>query len=59
MCAASEDGSKVTFVDPPGDAEIGERVMVLGYDGEPVSGILTSLYPLSFSLQCFFITNFF
>ena len=37
LCAASEDGSKVEFIEPPADAEIGERVMVDGFDGEPVS----------------------
>ncbi len=37
LCAASEDGSKVEFIEPPADAKIGERVMVDGYDGEPVS----------------------
>ena len=37
LCAASEDGSKVEFIEPPADAKIGERVMVEGYDGEPVS----------------------
>lgn len=37
MCAASEDGSKVEFIEPPADAKIGERVMVDGFDGEPVS----------------------
>jgi phenylalanyl-tRNA synthetase alpha chain len=37
QCAASEDGSKVEFIEPPADAKIGERVMVDGFDGEPVS----------------------
>jgi phenylalanyl-tRNA synthetase alpha chain len=37
LCAASEDGSKVEFIEPPADAKIGERVMVDGFDGEPVS----------------------
>ncbi len=37
MCAASEDGSKVEFIEPPADAKIGERVMIEGFDGEPVS----------------------
>lgn len=36
MCASNEDGSKVEFVEPPADAKIGERVMVEGFDGEPV-----------------------
>jgi methionine--tRNA ligase beta chain len=36
MCAVNEDGSKVEFVEPPEGAEIGERVMVEGFDGEPV-----------------------
>lgn len=43
MCAASEDGSKVEFIEPPADAKIGERVMIEGFDGEPVS-ILDFLY---------------
>eukprot|EP00551_Chaetoceros_affinis_P009560 CAMPEP_0203674694 /NCGR_PEP_ID=MMETSP0090-20130426/16872_1 /ASSEMBLY_ACC=CAM_ASM_001088 /TAXON_ID=426623 /ORGANISM="Chaetoceros affinis, Strain CCMP159" /LENGTH=617 /DNA_ID=CAMNT_0050540639 /DNA_START=198 /DNA_END=2048 /DNA_ORIENTATION=- len=37
LCAASEDGSKVEFIEPPADAEIGERVMCEGYDGEPAT----------------------
>lgn len=37
MCAVNEDGSKVVFVNPPEDAEIGERVMVDGFDGEPAT----------------------
>eukprot|EP00554_Chaetoceros_debilis_P008682 CAMPEP_0194102242 /NCGR_PEP_ID=MMETSP0150-20130528/2866_1 /TAXON_ID=122233 /ORGANISM="Chaetoceros debilis, Strain MM31A-1" /LENGTH=584 /DNA_ID=CAMNT_0038789135 /DNA_START=196 /DNA_END=1946 /DNA_ORIENTATION=+ len=37
LCAASEDGSKVEFIEPPADAEIGERVMVDGFDGEPAT----------------------
>ncbi|KAL3926663.1 MAG: hypothetical protein SGBAC_013383 [Bacillariaceae sp.] len=36
LCAASEDG-KVAFVEPPEGAEIGERVMVEGFDGEPAT----------------------
>lgn len=37
MCAASEDGTKVEFIEPPEGAQIGERVMVEGYDGEPAT----------------------
>jgi len=37
LCASTEDGSSVVFVDPPADAAIGERVMCDGYDGEPAS----------------------
>jgi len=37
MCAANTDGSKVEFIVPPEDAEIGERVMVEGFDGEPAT----------------------
>jgi methionine--tRNA ligase beta chain len=37
LCAASEDGSEVKFVDPPEGAEVGERVFVEGYGGEPAS----------------------
>jgi len=36
LCASSEDG-KVQFVEPPDGAEIGERVMVEGFDGEPAT----------------------
>jgi len=36
LCAASEDG-KVRFIEPPEGAEIGERVMVDGFDGEPAT----------------------
>lgn len=37
LCASSQDGSKVEFVEPPADAEIGERVMVDGFAGEPAT----------------------
>lgn len=47
MCAANEDGSKVEFVEPPADAAIGERVMVEGYDGEPVSSSQTLSFLMS------------
>jgi methionine--tRNA ligase beta chain len=36
MCASNADGSKVEFVMPPADAAIGERIMVEGFEGEPV-----------------------
>jgi len=37
LCASTDDGSKVVFVDPPEDVKIGERVMVEGYGGEPAT----------------------
>ncbi|KAL7534940.1 hypothetical protein ACHAWF_004999 [Thalassiosira exigua] len=37
LCASTDDGSKVVFVDPPEDAEIGERVLVDGFAGEPAT----------------------
>lgn len=37
LCASTDDGSKVVFVDPPEDAAIGERVIADGYDGEPAT----------------------
>lgn len=37
LCAASQDGQQVQFVEPPEGAKIGERVMVEGYDGEPAT----------------------
>jgi methionine--tRNA ligase beta chain len=37
MCAATEDGGKVKFVEPPEGAAIGERIVVAGYDGEPAT----------------------
>jgi len=39
VCAAQEeeDGGKVDFIEPPIGAEIGERVMVEGFIGEPAS----------------------
>jgi phenylalanyl-tRNA synthetase, alpha subunit len=37
LCASSADGSSVEFIEPPADAKIGERVMVDGFVGEPVS----------------------
>lgn len=36
LCASSENGG-VQFVDPPEDAQVGERVMVEGYEGEPAT----------------------
>jgi methionine--tRNA ligase beta chain len=36
LCASSDDG-KVEFIDPPADAEVGERITVAGYDGEPAT----------------------
>ncbi|CAB9503710.1 Phenylalanine--tRNA ligase alpha subunit [Seminavis robusta] len=36
LCAVNDDG-KVVFVDPPEGAEVGERVMVAGFDGEPAT----------------------
>lgn len=37
LCAVSEDGESVVFVEPPADAAVGERVMVDGFDGEPAT----------------------
>ena len=37
LCASTDDGSKVVFVDPPSDAKIGERINVDGYNGEPAT----------------------
>lgn len=37
LCAASEDGSTVQFIEPPADAKVGERVMVDGFEGEPAT----------------------
>lgn len=37
MCAASADGTKVEFVEPPAGAAVGERVMIEGYGGEPAT----------------------
>ena len=36
LCAVNDDG-KVAFVDPPEGAEIGERVVVDGFNGEPAT----------------------
>ena len=36
LCASSEDGA-VQFVDPPEGAQVGERVIVKGYEGEPTT----------------------
>lgn len=36
LCASSADGA-VKFVEPPADANIGERVFVQGYEGEPAT----------------------
>jgi len=37
LCAASEDGSNVEFIEPPTDAKIGERVFCDGFEGEPAT----------------------
>jgi len=37
MCASSEDGTRVEFVEPPVDAKIGERVSFDGYEGDPAT----------------------
>ena len=36
LCAASDDGT-VKFVDPPEGAQVGERITVDGFDGEPAT----------------------
>jgi len=36
LCASSADGA-VKFVEPPADANVGERVFVEGYEGEPAT----------------------
>ena len=36
LCGSNEDG-KVEFVEPPADAEVGERVFCEGMEGEPLS----------------------
>lgn len=36
LCAANSEGA-VQFIEPPDGAEIGERVAVEGYDGEPAT----------------------
>ena len=37
LCASTEDGSQVVFVDPPADAAIGERVACEGFQGDPAT----------------------
>lgn len=37
LCASSEDGSCVQFIEPPPDAQVGERIMVEGFVGEPAT----------------------
>lgn len=37
LCAVSDDGSSVKFIEPPADAANGERVTFDGYDGEPAT----------------------
>jgi hypothetical protein len=36
LCAVNDDG-KVVFVKPPEGAQVGERVMAEGFDGEPAT----------------------
>ena len=35
LAATSEDGSKVELVEPPADAEVGQRISCDGFEGEP------------------------
>jgi aminoacyl tRNA synthase complex-interacting multifunctional protein 1 len=37
LCAVNEADNKVVFVNPPEGSEIGERVMVEGFEGEPAT----------------------
>lgn len=37
LCASTDDGSKVVFLEPPADAEIGERCSCDGFEGEPAT----------------------
>lgn len=37
LCAVSDDGSSVKFIEPPVDAKVGERVTFDGFDGEPAT----------------------
>lgn len=37
LAAKAEDGSKVELVEPPADAQVGERVFIEGLTGEPLS----------------------
>eukprot|EP00579_Thalassiosira_antarctica_P011894 CAMPEP_0201909040 /NCGR_PEP_ID=MMETSP0903-20130614/946_1 /ASSEMBLY_ACC=CAM_ASM_000552 /TAXON_ID=420261 /ORGANISM="Thalassiosira antarctica, Strain CCMP982" /LENGTH=276 /DNA_ID=CAMNT_0048443495 /DNA_START=33 /DNA_END=863 /DNA_ORIENTATION=+ len=37
LCASTEDGSTVKFVEAPEDAVVGERIMVEGFEGEPAT----------------------
>jgi len=37
LCACSQDGSTVKFVEPPAGAAVGDRVMVPGFEGEPAT----------------------
>jgi phenylalanyl-tRNA synthetase alpha chain len=48
LCAATEDGSKVEFIEPPSDAKIGERVLCEGFEGEPVSAPILLRMPIFF-----------
>jgi aminoacyl tRNA synthase complex-interacting multifunctional protein 1 len=36
LCASNSDGA-VQFIEPPDDAQVGERIFVDGYDGEPAT----------------------
>lgn len=36
-CEEEEDGGRVEFVVPPGDAAIGDRIVCPGFDGEPAT----------------------
>lgn len=37
LCASSEDGRKVEFIEPPPGAAVGERITVEGFNGEPAT----------------------
>lgn len=56
LCAAQEeeDGGKVEFIEPPVDAKVGERILVEGFDGEPVSCYIDFCYWCLFCLYYIF-----
>lgn len=37
LCASDDETGKVKFVEPPADAQIGERILCEGFEGEPAT----------------------
>ena len=57
MCASNEDGSKVQFVEPPESTTVGERIVVEGFEGEPVRFLCITVAELSLVFRRLYHAN--